>query len=86
MIVTARLAPLAEIQFMREQYRQQMHCQIIHDSIHRRPGWSREYALELDGLVAGYGSLAIDGPWRDSHALYEFFVLPEHPDANLPAV
>src|ERR1022692_3123677 len=41
-----------------------MNCQIVHDSIHRRPGWTREYALELDGATVGFGSVAIAGPWR----------------------
>jgi GNAT superfamily N-acetyltransferase len=51
-----------------------MDCQIIHDSIHARPGWSVEYALDLNGAVVGYGSVAVAGPWTTSHALYEFYV------------
>ena len=30
--------------------------------------------LELDGTPVGYGSVAVDGPWRDRQALYEFYV------------
>jgi len=67
-----------EIAPLREQYRQEMNCQIIHDSIHGRPGWTREYALALDGATVGYGSLAVDGPWHDRHALYEFYLQREH--------
>lgn len=51
-----------------------MDCQIIHDSIHDRPGWTIEYALDLNGAMAGYGSVAAGGPWTTSHALYEFYV------------
>jgi RimJ/RimL family protein N-acetyltransferase len=51
-----------------------MDCQIIHDSIHARPGWTIEQALDLDGATAGYGSVAVGGPWTASHALYEFYV------------
>ena len=54
-----------------------MNCQIIHDAIHARRGWSLEYVLDLDGTVAGYGSVAIAGPWTSSHALYEFYVKPD---------
>ncbi len=54
-----------------------MGCQIIHDSIHSRPGWTIEYALDLEGGVVGYGSVAVAGPWTNSHALYEFYVKPE---------
>jgi GNAT superfamily N-acetyltransferase len=51
-----------------------MACQIIHDSIHARPGWTIEHALDLNGAVAAYGSVAVGGPWTTLHALYEFYV------------
>ena len=34
--------------------------------------------LELNGTDVGYGSVAMAGPWRESHALYEFDVQPAH--------
>jgi GNAT superfamily N-acetyltransferase len=55
-----------------------MDCQIIHDSIHERVGWTQEYLLEVDGSPAGYGSVAVSGPWRESPTLYEFYVRPEY--------
>jgi RimJ/RimL family protein N-acetyltransferase len=64
----------AEIASLRDAYRTEMHCQIIHDSIHYRPGWSTEYILEMNGAVAGYGSVATGGPWTKVNALYEFYV------------
>jgi GNAT superfamily N-acetyltransferase len=76
--MTARPAQLSEIVPLRAQYREEMNCQVIHDSIHFRPGWTREFMLELDGAPSGYGSLAVDGPWRDAPALYEFYVRREH--------
>jgi GNAT superfamily N-acetyltransferase len=63
-----------QISSLREQYREEMQCQIIHDSIHARPGWSVEYVLDMDGDAVGYGSVAIDGPWKTAHSLYEFYV------------
>ena len=79
MTITARASELSEIEPLREQYRREMNCQIIHDSIHGRPGWTKEFALQLEGgALIGYGSVAIAGPWRENHALYEFFVAPEH--------
>ncbi len=78
MTVAARLSELSEIEPLREEYRDEMNCQIVHDSIHRRPGWTQEYALDLEGEIVGYGSLAIAGPWREAPALYEFYVRPEH--------
>ncbi len=77
MTVNTRASQLSEIAALREQYRKEMNCQIIHDSIHGRPGWTREYVLELDGTPVGYGSIAVDGPWREKPALYEFYVQHE---------
>ncbi len=77
MATAARLSELSEIEHLREEYRDEMKCQIVHESIHRRTGWTREYALELDGATVGYGSVAIAGPWRDAPALYEFYVQRE---------
>jgi GNAT superfamily N-acetyltransferase len=77
--IAIRPSELSEIEPMREVYRKEMNCQIIHDSIHVRTGWSREFAFfTKDGAVIGYGSVAVGGPWRDNPALYEFFVDPEH--------
>lgn len=73
-----RAAELREIEPLREKYRAEMNCQIIHDSIHGRPGWTHEFALHENGVLIGYGSVAVAGPWRDNPALYEFFVAPEH--------
>jgi GNAT superfamily N-acetyltransferase len=77
--ILVRASELHEISSMREKYRKEMNCQIIHDSIHARAGWSREFALHIDdGGAIGYGSVAVAGPWRDNPALYEFFLEPEH--------
>jgi GNAT superfamily N-acetyltransferase len=77
MQITAALTTLEQIVGLREQYRQEMDCQIIHDSIHARPGWSLEYALSLEARLIGYGSVAKAGPWKAAPVIYEFFV--EHP-------
>jgi GNAT superfamily N-acetyltransferase len=77
MAVNTRASQLSEIAALREQYREEMNCQIIHDSIHGRPGWTREYALELNGTPVGYGSVAVDGPWHEKPALYEYYVQRE---------
>jgi len=78
MAIAVRASELPEIEPLREKYRKEMNCQIIHDSIHGRPGWTREFALLDDGALIGYGSVAVAGPWRDNPAAYEFFVEPEH--------
>lgn len=78
MTIDPQLTQIAEIAPLREQYRAEMNCQVVHDSIHTRAGWTREYGLVLDGVLVGYGSVAVGGPWREKPALYEFYVLREH--------
>jgi len=74
----SRRVELRDIEGMRDIYRQEMNCQIIHDSIHSRPGWSQEYLLIEAGRTVGYGSIAVAGPWNAKPAVYEFFILPQH--------
>jgi GNAT superfamily N-acetyltransferase len=77
-MIDVRASELREIEPLRETYRKEMNCQIIHDSIHVRAGWTREFAFSMDGVLIGYGSVAVAGPWRENPALYEYFVDPEH--------
>src|SRR5438046_440283 len=63
---------------LRVRYRREMNCQIVHDSIHRRAGWTTTYALHLDDTNAGFGSVAIGGPWTGKPTIFEFYVLPPH--------
>ena len=53
MELAAKATSFEEIQSWREQYRQEMNCQIIHDSLHNRPGWSLEYSLIVGGVSVG---------------------------------
>jgi len=76
MTLSAIPSSLEEIKAWRDAYRLEMNCQIIHDSIHVRPGWSAEYSLTTDGACIGYGSVAIAGPWKDIPSIYEFYVVP----------
>jgi GNAT superfamily N-acetyltransferase len=78
MPIDTRRAEFQEIEAMRDIYRQEMGCQIIHDSIHSRPGWTLEYLLIEGGANAGYGSVAVSGPWKEKPTVYEFFVLPQY--------
>ena len=63
---------------LRIRYRHEMDCQIVHDSIHRRAGWTTTYALHLDDTMAGFASVAIGGPWTGRPTIFEFYVLPAH--------
>lgn len=61
---------------LRDRYRAEMSCQIIHDSLHTRPGWTEEYELAISGERVGYGSVAVAGPWREAPAVYELYIVP----------
>src|SRR5437016_883145 len=78
MPMESRRVELRDIEGLRDVYRQEMCCQIIHDSVHSRPGWSEEYLLIEDGTKIGYGSIAVGGPWHEKPTVYEFFVLTQH--------
>ncbi len=78
MEVSARATTLKDILRWRDMYRLEMGCQVIHDSIHDRLGWSDEYMLFAAGTAVGYGSVAIGGPWTGKPTVYEFYVAPPH--------
>lgn len=61
---------------MRETYRREMNCQIIHDSLHVREGWTIPYLLTVCDRVAGYGAVAVSGPWRERPTVFEFHLEP----------
>lgn len=76
MDVSAKATKLTDIVLWRDMYRLEMGCQIIHDSIHERPGWTDEYMLFAAGTAVGYGSVAVGGPWKGRPTAYEFYVVP----------
>jgi GNAT superfamily N-acetyltransferase len=78
MAVSATIVCMDDMHPWRDLYRQEMNCQIIHDSIHGRPGWTIEYLLQVNGTTAGYGSIAVSGPWKDRPTVYEFFLTPQY--------
>jgi len=78
MTINAHRVELKDIQGLRDMYRHEMNCQIIHDSIHPRPGWTHEYLLTDGDVKVGYGSVAVAGPWQANPTVYEFYVLPQH--------
>jgi len=77
MNISAVLASNQEVLPLRVRFRAEANCQITKDSIHSRPGWTRSYLLHVDGHVAGFGSVAESGPWKDKPTVFEFYVLPE---------
>ena len=62
---------------LRELYCVEMRCQVIFSQIHARAGWTEMFALRADGVLAGFGTKAVAGPWRERPTIIEFFVSPE---------
>lgn len=62
---------------MRDAFRAEMNCQIVHDSIHVRRGWTREFEILEGDVPVAYASQAVGGPWQARPAFYEFYVVPE---------
>ncbi|HUF61448.1 MAG TPA: GNAT family N-acetyltransferase [Verrucomicrobiales bacterium] len=76
--ISANATSNQEILPWRDLYRQEMNCQIIHDSLHSRKGWTEPYLLMAGGVVAGYGSIAVAGPWKGKPTVFEFYVAPPY--------
>jgi GNAT superfamily N-acetyltransferase len=77
MEISAKPVRVQAILPWRELYRQEMDCQIVHDSLHSREGWTQPYLLTPGGTVAGYGSILVGGPWTGKRTAFEFYVVPE---------
>jgi GNAT superfamily N-acetyltransferase len=76
MNVSVAPTTLEHIRLWRDMHRFEMQCQVVHDSIHDRAGWTQEYLLSVGDAAVGYGSVAIGGPWKDSPTLYHVYVAP----------
>jgi GNAT superfamily N-acetyltransferase len=76
MTIDVSPVPLEEILPLRELYRQEMNCQIVHDSLPRR-GFGNLFLLRRDGRIAGYGFvMGYLGEPKDM--IQEFYVLPAY--------
>jgi GNAT superfamily N-acetyltransferase len=82
MAIDVSPVPLEEILPLRELYRREMNCQIVHDSLPRR-GFGDLFLLREDGRVAGYGFvMGYQGEPKDM--VREFYVLPACRGSALP--
>ena len=80
MKIRAHRAEYADVQAMRDLYRQELDCQIVHYSFLPR-GLADAYVIELDGRVAGYGAVSNK---YDKGRLVEFYTLAEVRSSALP--
>ena len=64
--VTARLCPTQEVLPLRTRYREEMNCQIVHDSIHQREGWMfwlMDWVVQMSFVGAGFPERANRRAW-----------------------
>ncbi len=78
MELCAKAASVEAILPWREMYRLEMACQIIHDSLHSRKGWTESYLLTAGGVTVGYGAIAVGGPWKGKPTVFEWYVVPQY--------
>src|SRR2546426_31380 len=78
MELCAKAANVQDILPWRDMYRLEMACQIIHDSLHSRKGWTEPYLLIAGGVSMGYGSVALGGPWKGKPTVFEWYVVPQY--------
>src|SRR5436190_21353189 len=78
MELSAKAANVEDILPWRDMYRLEMACQIIHDSLHSRKGWTEPYWLIAGGVAVGYGSIAVGGPWKGKPTVFEWYVVPAY--------
>jgi GNAT superfamily N-acetyltransferase len=78
MKLSAKPVPVPDILPWRDLYRQEMNCQIIHDSLHAREGWTKEYFLLIGDTTVGYGSVTVGGPWKGKPTVFEFYIPLQH--------
>lgn len=68
--------PSADTLALRTRFREEMSGQIVHDSIHRRAGWTESYRIDVEGSQVGFGSVAVAGSWKDRRTIVEFYMIP----------
>lgn len=80
MSIQVRRAEYEDVRSMRELYRQEVDCQIIHDSVLAR-GLGDPYLILIDERISGYGAV-----WNKYEVgrLMEFYTLPHRRPSALP--
>jgi predicted PilT family ATPase len=67
MEIQVRRVDYQAIEPMRELYRHEANCEIVHDSFIRR-GSADPYQIFVDGRLAGYGAVGTQHPIDAAHA------------------
>ncbi len=65
------------IRVLRSEHLKEMHCQVVRDALHRRPGWAQWYVSEVNGAPVGYIAVAMGGAWSGARTVFEYYLRPE---------
>lgn len=74
--IAAQQVDASEVTALRELYRHEMNCQIVHDSWLRR-GFVAAFLFLIEGKIAGYGTITVGG-LIEAVMVNEFYVLPAY--------
>jgi GNAT superfamily N-acetyltransferase len=80
MKIQVHRAEYADVEAMRELYRQELNCQIVHDSFLAR-GLADPFLIQVNGRVGGYGAVSNK---HDKGRAMEFYTFPEVRGIALP--
>lgn len=81
MNIQVRQAEYQDVEAMRDLYRQEANCQIVHDSYIRR-GLADPYLILANGRLVGYSAVSK----HDNKRLTEFYTVPQMRSFALPIV
>jgi GNAT superfamily N-acetyltransferase len=81
MSIDIKKASLRKVEALRDEYREEMNCQIVHDSWHER-GFLQSYLIKVGDRIVGYGS--VGGVGKEPKDLVKEFYLEgdARPDAQ----
>ena len=65
------------IRALRTEHLEEMHCQVVRDALHRRPGWAQWYCAEVNEAPVGYLAVAMGGAWSGGRTVFEYYLRPE---------
>ena len=83
MSIEIQTVPTTEVAELRARYLASMNGQVVHDSIHRREGWTSTFCIRWENRAIGFASIAKAGPWTENPTLLEFFLVPEYHTSSI---
>jgi len=77
-MIAIRPCALPDVASWREILQQETGGICAHHALPRWPGWAAGYAIECERQPAGYGLVAVGGPWQGRPTIFEFYLAAPH--------